>query len=175
MLVQDILQLTKAKNLDEEDRMIDVGRMVKSAVKKLAFMENFERLDVRLDLNVESKIKTKEMRLKLIVENLISNAVKYQDLEKEKSFIRITTSQKFDDFVFSLEDNGLGIPPDQQAKVFTMFKRFHPKTSFGSGLGLYMIKKSADILGADITFTDTEVGTKFELKIPIKQENKRAA
>lgn len=48
-----------------------------------------------------------------------------------------------------------------------MFSRFHPKTSFGSGLGLYMMKKSAEGLGGEITYEPTEDGSRFTLEIPI--------
>jgi K+-sensing histidine kinase KdpD len=63
-----------------------------------------------------------------------------------------------DNIILEVEDNGLGISEEQHEKMFTMFKRFHPKVSFGSGLGLYMMKKSVDIIGANIIFTDTGNG-----------------
>ena len=54
--------------------------------------------------------------------------------------------------------------------MFTMFKRFHPRVSFGSGLGLYMMKKSADVIKADIVYEDTGHGSKFKLVIPHNKE-----
>ena len=48
-----------------------------------------------------------------------------------------------------------------------MFKRFHPKVSYGSGLGLYMMKKSAGILGGDLVFEQPEKGSIFKLTLPL--------
>jgi len=47
-----------------------------------------------------------------------------------------------------------------------MFKRFHPKVSFGSGLGMYMMRKSADVLEGTINYEDTGNGSKFSVRIP---------
>ena len=88
-------------------------------------------------------------------------------MEKEKSVVRISTEKNGNDIVFSVEDNGLGIPEEREKEIFSMFKRFHPKVSFGSGLGLYMMKKSADVLGGQIEYEKSELGTKFKLLIPI--------
>ena len=48
-----------------------------------------------------------------------------------------------------------------------MFKRFHPQVGYGSGLGLYMIKKSAGVLGGEIVYLNTGYGSRFTLTIPI--------
>lgn len=167
VLVKDILVLTQTKNEQEEDKAVDVSALIDEAIDKLRYMENFERLDIQLDLAFSDALKTKRNRVSLIVENLISNAVKYQDLSKKTSFLKIATYKSDDNFVMVFEDNGLGIPKDQQHKMFEMFKRFHPRTSFGTGLGLYMMKKSADILGGEIRFEDSDEGALFKLLIPL--------
>ncbi|MEC7575772.1 MAG: ATP-binding protein, partial [Pseudomonadota bacterium] len=73
--------------------------------------------------------------------------------------------------VLRVEDNGLGVPEENQNQLFTMFKRFHPKVSFGSGLGLYMMKKSADILGGEISFEPLKKGSAFILKVPVNSRS----
>jgi signal transduction histidine kinase len=107
-------------------------------------------------------------RLVLIIENLISNAIKYQDSEEATPHLNIRSWNDDAVFIFEVEDNGLGIPEEHREHLFAMFKRFHPKVSFGSGLGLYMMKKSADILGADLVCETPEKGTVFRLSIPLK-------
>ena len=49
-----------------------------------------------------------------------------------------------------------------------MFKRFHSRVSFGSGLGLYMMKKSAEVLGGRIEYVRLQKGSIFKLVDPIK-------
>ncbi len=170
VLVKDILSLTQAKNIEEEDQLIDFEALFNECVEKFKHMDNYELLTIETDFALDQDVYNKKTRAALIIENLFSNAIKYQDPSKDKQTIKISTSIESGYAVFKIQDNGLGIPKDQQDKMFIMFKRFHPKTSFGSGLGLYMMKKSAEILGGDISFEDPGNGCIFKLSIPIHGE-----
>jgi PAS domain S-box-containing protein len=166
-LVKDILLLTQTKNEVEIEEYVAVDELIQEAIDKLRHLDDFKRLDIRKDLKFVDSLNVKKNRLILIVENLISNAVKYQDREKAQSWMKISTEEVGGYFILSVEDNGLGIPKEQQKNLFKMFKRFHPKTSFGSGLGLYMMNKSVMVLGGEINFKDTGEGSIFSLAIPI--------
>lgn len=166
-LVKDILSLTQTTKAEDDIEDVNIPQTISETIKQFDNMDHFDRLDITQDLSADNLLKTHKSRFKSIIENLISNAIKYQDLEKEKSFIKIKTYNQDRKFIFEIEDNGLGIPKDQQDKLFTMFKRFHPKTSFGSGLGLYMMKKSADIIGAEIKFINTDKGSIFKIITPL--------
>lgn len=166
-LVKDILTLTQTKYVDAPLRSVDITKTIDNTLKDLSHMENFERLDIRTEYSFSDKINTQKDRLILIVQNLISNAIKYQDLTKENSFLNISTIQDKNALILTVEDNGIGIPKERKDQLFQMFKRFHPKVSFGSGLGLYMIKKSADLLGGTIAYENTGNGSRFTLTIPL--------
>lgn len=165
VLVKDILALTKAKSVEENTQKVSLEKIVNDALLKFSNLDNFERLSITKSFEYPNDLLTQKSRLILIVENLISNAIKYQDVNKPESFIKISTYKKDTEFVFEVEDNGLGIPEDKQEKLFTMFKRFHSRVSFGSGLGLYMMKKSALVLGGDVSFEDNGHSTIFKFKI----------
>ena len=167
LLVKDILALAKTKNVDEDIQKIEIKGVVSEAIEKLSHMENYERLSIHMSYAPDSAIVTRKSRLILVIENLLSNAIKYQDLQKESSFISVVTHKNNDVITIEIEDNGLGIPKEQQDKLFTMFKRFHPRVAFGSGLGLYMLKKSVEILQGEIAFSDTGSGSKFSVMLPI--------
>jgi len=81
-------------------------------------------------------------------------------------FVKIFTYEKNSNFIFEIVDNGLGIPKDKQGDLFSMFHRFHPRVSFGSGLGMYMIKKSIDAINGKIEYEDTDTGSTFRVIIP---------
>ena len=166
-LVKDILELTKTKNISEKPENINIREIIDETLTKFSHIDNFQRLDIQKDLDEAPQLKSLKSRVILILENLISNSIKYQDIEKDNSFIKISAHADHQNVIIEVEDNGLGIPKDQQEKMFSMFKRFHPKTAFGSGLGLYMMKKSTDILGGDLQFEDTGEGSKFILSIPM--------
>ncbi len=169
-LVTDILSLTYATQSEEDNQVIDVAEVIQEALLKLSHQENVERLAIVQDLQFSALLVTKKSRVQLIVENLISNAIKYQDMEKSDSFLKIRTFEEGGNFVLEVEDNGLGIPKAYQEKLFQMFKRFHSRISYGSGLGLYMIKKSAEILHGDVVYHDMGDGTRFTLIIPLSGE-----
>ena len=166
-LIKDILSLTQAQNIEEENTEIDIQDAIYSALFKFSNMKNYERLDITTDLQFTEPVINKKSRFLLIVENLLSNAIKYQDENEEQSYIKISTYKEGRNFVFQVQDNGLGIPEEQHEKIFQMFKRFHNRVAFGSGLGLYMMKKSAGILGGDILFEQPKKGTIFKLVIPL--------
>ena len=168
VLLCDILTLTKTKNEEEEDQLINVTDIINHALNNFMHMENFDRLEIIKDIDHDEPILSKKSRITLIIENLISNAIKYQDVSEETPFIKISFHKSLKGYIFEVMDNGLGIPKDQQANMFKMFKRFHAKTSFGTGLGLYMIKKSTDILNGKIEYTPHLEGSKFKVTLPAK-------
>ncbi len=169
VLVKDILALTEAKNREEENTEVNIEELIESALEKFAHMEDFDQLLIETSCMYQGTTFLKESRVRLIIENLISNAIKYQDRDEAQSYIHIKTYEKNGNFVLKLEDNGLGVPVEQRDKLFQMFKRFHNHVSFGSGLGLYMVKKSAEILGGDILFEQPDKGVIFKLVIPVEK------
>tara|TARA_R110002167_G_C12673410_1_gene650899 strand:+ start:211 stop:1713 length:1503 start_codon:yes stop_codon:yes gene_type:complete len=168
-LVKDILRLTKTKNIMEDEETINFALLTRESLDKFKNMDNFERLDIQQKFRFSDNLKTKKSRVVLIVENLISNAIKYQDVNKNDSFIKISSYKTKSHIVLEVRDNGLGVPEDQRDNLFKMFKRFHPRTSFGSGLGLYMMKKSADILHGNISYEDCSDGSVFKLELPLSK------
>lgn len=181
-LIQDILQLTQAKNIDEADEVVNVREVVIESLNKLSYMPNFDTIDIQTNLNAPDYVAVQKLRLSMIVENLLSNAIKYYDVDKELPIIIISSRLNGTCYEVTIEDNGLGIPEGKRGKIFTMFTRFHPKISFGSGLGLYLIKKSANMMGAEISYQGRESGGSiFKLEIPtaeglrLPQENSKVA
>jgi signal transduction histidine kinase len=166
-LVGDILELTKVQHHKEENKNIEIENIIDQSYEKFSHMENFSKIHFVNDLNFDKVLSSQESKIRLIVENLISNAIKYLDITEKQSIIKISTYEENQHFAFEIFDNGLGIPPKKQSELFTMFKRFHPRISFGSGLGLYMINKSVDKLNGKIIFEDPGKGALFKVLIPI--------
>ncbi len=164
-LVADILKLARAKNGPEEITEVDIPAVISESLTSLKHLDGFERLSVHRNIQAKT-VRTRASRVSLIVENLLSNAIKYQDPESEEPFIRISSDWNGDAFELVVEDNGRGIPEHQRHKLFRMFMRFHTRVSFGSGLGLYMMKKSAEALGGTIQYQALQSGSRFTLSIP---------
>lgn len=124
----------------------------------------------KLTLQVDSNIKTlftDENKLNRILTNLIENASKYSS---ENTTIYLKIENKNKQIIFSVEDEGIGIQPEDQEKIFDRLYRVeksrNPETG-GSGLGLYISKSLAEQLGGFLTVTSEHGnGSTFYLNLP---------
>jgi signal transduction histidine kinase len=107
------------------------------------------------------------VRLAQIIENLLSNGIKYKNPEREHQFVKVSAWNENDSLHLNIADNGLGIPQKYLSDVFKMFKRFHPAVSSGSGLGLSIVKKHVDSLNGTIQVTSSDAGTQFKITLPM--------
>jgi two-component system sensor histidine kinase VicK len=108
-------------------------------------------------------------KLKLVVDNLISNSIKYI---AKRGKIDIKLVKKDNTIEFSVRDNGVGIPEEQHDQVFNKFFRSDNVVKYqteGTGLGLYISKSIIDQSGGKIWFQSIEnVGSVFSFSLPIK-------
>jgi len=110
-----------------------------------------------------------ERILRNVVFNLISNAIKYSEED-----INCDIYFRKDHFELVVKDRGIGIPEEDQKHLFSRFFRAGNVTNIqGTGLGLNIVKRYADIMGGTITFeSEHEVGTTFFVKIPYVNSKK---
>lgn len=102
-----------------------------------------------------------------IIRNLITNARKYSD-DGQSVYFDLQAEDKY--AVFTIRDDGIGIPVSSQDRLFEPFQRAsNVGNKRGSGLGLAIVKNSVDVHGGTIDFTSTEgVGTTFIVRLPIR-------
>jgi signal transduction histidine kinase len=99
------------------------------------------------------------------VYNLLSNALKYQAPDRPP-LVRIACEHVGPHFVLTVQDNGLGLSEQQQARLFQLFQRLHTHVE-GTGVGLYMVKRIVEQAGGRITVqSQADVGTTFTLVFP---------
>ena len=115
----------------------------------------------------EITLTTDEGKLSQILRNLISNAIKFT----ERGEIRVVAAVAVDDMVvFSVTDTGVGIAPEDQARIFEEFTQVDnplQKHVRGTGLGLPLSRKLAGLLGGRLELESTPgVGSRFELRLP---------
>ena len=113
-----------------------------------------------------------KVRIRQVFQNLIDNAIKYS---RHPGVLTISSSESGTTMEIAFKDNGIGIPKEEQSKLFDRFYRASntsKTTSSGSGLGLYIVKSIANQLGGDIRFESEEnVGTTFFVSLPIANNN----
>lgn len=106
--------------------------------------------------------------IKIIINNLLSNAFKYQREEEEKKMVTLGIETFPDKAVITISDNGMGIPENSLPQVFNMFFRATHE-AFGTGFGLYNVKDVLDKLKGTIDVQSKEhEGTTFRVSIPGK-------
>lgn len=165
-LIQNIIIITRNRLMEEEARPIALRALVDGEIETLSHLEDVERIRITNHVPGELTITSKPSRFHVIVGNMLSNAVKYHDPKESEPAIDIRAVRHAGRLRLSVEDNGLGVPPESRHLLFQMFKRLHPNRSFGSGLGLYILKKSAQSLGGDTLYEARDKGSRFVIELP---------
>jgi signal transduction histidine kinase len=113
-------------------------------------------------------------KLRMVIENLLGNSIKYTT---NYGKIEIKLSKKGDFVIFSIKDNGVGIPLEQHGRVFDKFFRSDNIVKYqteGTGLGLYIAKNIIEQLGGKIWFDSVEgLGSIFNFSVPINRKSKK--
>jgi PAS domain S-box-containing protein len=113
--------------------------------------------------------------LRMIFQNLLANAVTYTP---EDGVITVNIERRMENILVTIADTGMGIPSQQQSKIFQKFFRAdnaREKEPDGNGLGLYIVKSIVESAGGKIWFTSEEnKGTAFYIALPISGMQKKA-
>lgn len=127
---------------------------------------NGDKIQVHIQLDEETAWYSDSLRVKTIISNIFSNAIKYQDFRKSNPFIKIVTRISEDFCDISIEDNGIGIKTEFHEKIFDLFFRGTDQSQ-GTGLGLFIVKDTIERLKGRIEVTSTVgKGTTFFVRIP---------
>jgi signal transduction histidine kinase len=106
-------------------------------------------------------------RLKHILDNLISNALKYRDPDKAEQWVRLGLRVSAEAYEFRVSDNGVGLPPGERAELSDLFYRAAPTRAAGLGVGLPVVKLLVEQSGGTLTADSGEgQGTTFTVVLP---------
>ncbi|EKD62447.1 MAG: multi-sensor signal transduction histidine kinase [uncultured bacterium] len=169
-LVNDLLNITRI----ESDRIIidpkptNLSKLIEDVLVELKpkFQANKQKIIVSCNPNL-AEINIDANLIRAVYLNLLSNAIKYTPAGGE---ITVIVSNKGNEVVSQISDSGLGIPKDEQNKVFSRFfraKNIIKKVVDGTGLGLYLAKAIVDSSGGKMSFkSEEDKGTTFWFSIP---------
>ena len=107
-------------------------------------------------------------QLTQVFQNLIGNGIKFRG--QGAPTIQVSAEVKDKDWTFSVQDNGIGIAPDQVENVFVIFRRLHTREEYsGNGIGLSICKKIIEHHGGRI-WVESEPGhgSTFKFTLPVK-------
>jgi PAS domain S-box-containing protein len=165
--IKEVTDYSRNTRLELSLSKISLANLVRDVVDHLSYSRINIKMKVVVEIESELTITTDPSRVKVILNNLISNAYKYHRDEVENPFIRITAYQSANQVLISIEDNGRGIGREHHHRIFDMFYRAS-ENSEGSGLGLYIVKETLEKLGGDISVhSETGKGSTFTFALPI--------
>ncbi|AUP77648.1 sensor histidine kinase [Flavivirga eckloniae] len=148
-LISGILEYSTIGKTQVEIYDVDLNIILKDVRSIITLPEGFV-----LNICDMPTVKGDKYRLQQLFQNLIDNAIKYND--KEKGRIDIETKEQEDHWEFSIKDNGKGIDEEYHKKIFKTFEKLENNVD-STGIGLSIVKKIIDLFGGKI-WVDSEVG-----------------
>lgn len=164
-LINDIIRLSELDHSDDTKgfEQVDLCKIAKECVDNLGVSAAKQNIQLNFD-GTECKMHGNSHMLVELVENLCQNAIRYNN---PGGTVNVTVHKLGGKTVLTVEDNGIGIPKDQQERVFERFYRVdksRSKETGGTGLGLAIVKHIVELHDAKITL-DSEVGHGTTIKV----------
>ena len=164
--IEDILHYSRNTRMEVVKEAINFAEMIQEIKSNHKFMQGTKRLKLHTEVHNGETFLSDKRRISVILNNLISNAIKYHDTSKEYPFVNIFVVCSKENAVITIKDNGIGIADKDKEKIFEMFYRA-TKISTGSGIGLYIVKETLEKLGASIHLeSELNKGTEIIVTIP---------
>ncbi|TRX53780.1 PAS domain S-box protein [Fulvivirga sp. M361] len=166
VFIESINRFYSNEKLTVRKEVVDFDFMLQNAITGIKNMDPTGNIDIKYTLGKISDLYSDPNRLKIIIENVLSNSVKYSDDEKTASYVNIDIQITPDRCKLRFDDNGIGIRKERLNRIFDIFYRAD-EGSQGSGLGLYVVKDAIDKLGGHIEVqSEYGNGSSFIITIP---------
>lgn len=161
-LLDDLLQHSRIGRGKTSGKKIN-GAELMGVIRDLVPLPEGFRIEVDDSL---AGIELPRMPIQNVLLNLVSNAVKHHD--RCDGTVRVSVADRGDSFVFTVADDGPGIPPEYHEQVFEMFTTLKPRDVVeGSGMGLAMVRKTVALAGGEVTLcSDGGRGCTFRVTWP---------
>ena len=169
-MIEELLSLarTDRKQVSMNISQFDINALAESVLKRVRPLA--QKKDVELILVSEREIRAEadEVKMVMILTNLVENAVKYN---REHGKVTVTLDSDGKSFTIAVTDTGIGIPKEAQAKIFDRFFRVDPSRSReigGTGLGLSIVRSAVLLHRGTIRVESEEgAGSTFTVSIPL--------
>jgi signal transduction histidine kinase len=167
-LLNNVLDLTRldAGKVRPVWRDVDVLATVRRAISGMQPAAESKRIAIAAECPGSPALRTDPVRLEQILVNLLSNAVRHSP-EGERIAVRVEAADS--EVSFHVVDHGPGVPPELHTRIFEPFERFDPHSGLGTGLGLPVSRRLAEVLGGRLT-VESQVGrgAEFTLTLPVR-------
>ena len=166
--MEDTIALNK---LDQEENLlpdhVNTADLIQAALTKQ--QPGIKKLDLQVKQQIKGNkwVSSYQRELEQIIQNLISNAVKYN---RPRGTVAITLEHnEVENYLnITVEDSGIGIAATEQKRIFERFYQVDPKQNQGTGLGLAIVEEAAQTLNGTVKLTSKlHEGTKVKVHLPL--------
>jgi signal transduction histidine kinase len=166
--IKDVVSYSRTTRMPVKLEACNFSEIVKSLLMDHQYSPNFDKINFIITDGTGQPMKTDVMRMKMILNNLISNAIKFHRYNGAVDpFVKISLSRNHVSYVLVVQDNGSGIEDKHLRHIFEMFYRASEQSQ-GSGLGLYILNESVAKLGGTVeAHSMLDEGTTFIISLPI--------
>lgn len=154
-IINNVLDFNKLNSgyIKLREQTTDIRKCIQNSIEINLPRANDKLLPINLHVNdtIPLLIKCDSKRLTQIMVNLLSNAIKFTEKGQIDVYVDIKNKDESNmEFEIRVKDTGIGIPKDNQIKIFDIFSQVNPDSSKGTGLGLSICKKLVELMGGEI-------------------------
>lgn len=165
-IVMDLINLTRMNHPDENLVRIDFELLLNDCISSYHYLPNYNSIVFIKEIDKNIEFYSQWAIINTILQNLIENAIKYSSTERSSS-VHIIIRHEENYLKIEVSDNGIGIAPDFQTRIFDMFFRANDRVD-GTGLGLYILKRAVERLRGEVKFkSELYVGSTFTITLPL--------
>ncbi len=165
-ILDELMKLSRMDHHESKKQVIDFDALIKDCVNSLAYLDNFQEVDISIDVDEKVVFESEWGVLNSIVQNLTENAIKYADMSKQKPQVSLDVFIQKGQLIIRCTDNGLGMDEETREHIFEMFYKAN-HTIGGSGVGMYILSRAVERLGGTVAVeSELEKFTTFTVSLP---------
>jgi signal transduction histidine kinase len=165
MLINDLLAFSRVGRVEQERVPIGAADLLAQAQANLATV--IRRSRARIDAGELPVVLAEPTLLTAVFQNLLSNAIKFRG--ERPPHVEVSARRDGEVWLFSVQDNGIGVSSEYADRIFVIFQRLHDKATYpGTGIGLAMARKIVEYHGGRIWLDTTATsGARFCFTLPV--------
>ncbi|NOX89402.1 MAG: hybrid sensor histidine kinase/response regulator [Calditrichaeota bacterium] len=175
-LIFDLLDLTRIESGEKKRKLenIDLVEIARTSIETLSELARGRGIDITLHAPQKLTMVADRSEIEIILNNLISNAVKYN---KDNGKVDVVIESDEGKAVIKVSDTGIGLTEEEQSRLFGEFVRIQNEQTrhiMGSGLGLSIVKKIAQLYNGNVGVRSQKgAGSTFFVYLPFKKEERK--
>ena len=165
--IVNLINYYKSSKLEIFPKVFNVEKLIHETFEQVLYFDGAENIEfIVKNEGDNNKFSTDKTKLTIIINNIITNCIRYREKEKDKSIITVEFRANDEEVSIKIADNGIGMSKDTLDKIFTMFYKAGTQSK-GSGIGMYIVKDAVEKLNGKLGITsELGVGSEFTITIP---------